>query len=103
MELKDFISESIKQITDGLIEGHEYIQQKSPGAEGIENGYRKINFDIGVQSSEGNIDDIGGKITVAQIFQAGAKSENSTSTINTNRIQFEVLIALRHKSQYSNY
>ncbi|MEJ6979989.1 hypothetical protein WG906_05980 [Pedobacter sp. P351] len=32
MELKDFISDSIKQITDGLIEGHEYIQQKSPGA-----------------------------------------------------------------------
>lgn len=98
MELKDFISESIKQITDGLIEGHDYVQQKSPGSEGIQNGYRRINFDIGVQSSEGNKDDIGGKITVAQIFQAGAKSENSSSTINTNRIQFDVLIAIRHKS-----
>lgn len=51
MELKDFISESIKQITDGLLEGHQYILQKSPGSEGIENGYRKINFDIGVQTS----------------------------------------------------
>lgn len=101
MELKDFISESIKQITDGLIEGHDYVQQKSPGSEGIQNGYRRINFDIGVQSSEGNKDDIGGKITVAQIFQAGAKSENSSSTINTNRIQFDVLIAIRHKSQFN--
>jgi hypothetical protein len=102
MELKDFIAESIKQITDGLIEGHEYIQQKQPGSEGIQNGYRRISFDIGVQSSEGNKDDIGGKITVAQIFNAGAKSQNSSSTINTNRIQFEVLIALNHKNKFNS-
>jgi hypothetical protein len=96
MELKEFISESIKQITDGLIEGHDYIKKKSPRSDGIENGYRKIHFDIGVQSSEGSIDDIGGKITVAQIFQVGGKSESNISTINTNRIQFDVLIAISH-------
>ncbi|RTY78838.1 hypothetical protein EKL97_13665 [Flavobacterium sp. LS1P28] len=96
MELKEFISESIKQITDGLIEGHQYIKQKSPASEGIESGYRKIHFDIGVQSNEGNKDDIGGKITVAQIFQVGGKTENSSSIINTNRIQFDVLIAINH-------
>ncbi|RED22456.1 hypothetical protein BD847_3085 [Flavobacterium cutihirudinis] len=97
MELKEFISESIKQITDGLIEGHNYIKQKSPTSEGVENGYRKIHFDIGVQSNEGNKDDIGGKITVSQIFQVGGKTESSSSTINTNRIQFDVLIAISHK------
>jgi len=96
MELKEFISESIKQITDGLIEGHDYIKKKSPRSDGIENGYRKIHFDIGVQSSEGITDDIGGKITVAQIFQVGGKSESNISTINTNRIQFDVLIAINH-------
>lgn len=96
MELKEFISESIKQITDGLIEGHDYIKKKSPRSDGIENGYRKIHFDIGVQSSEGSTDDIGGKITVAQIFQVGGKSESNISTINTNRIQFDVLIAISH-------
>ena len=97
MELKEFIAESIKQITDGLVEGHEYIKKKSPNSEGGENGYRRIHFDIGVQSNEGNKDDVGGKITVAHIFQAGGKSENSSSTINTNRIQFDVLIAISHK------
>ncbi len=97
MELKEFIAESIKQITDGLVEGHEYIKKKSPNSEGVENGYRRIHFDIGVQSNEGNKDDVGGKITVAHIFQAGGKSENSSSTINTNRIQFDVLIAISHK------
>ena len=94
MELKEFISESIKQITDGLIEGHEYIKTKSPKADGVENGYKRIHFDIGVQSSEGNKDDVGGKITVAQIFQVGGNTENTTSTINTNRIQFDVLISI---------
>jgi hypothetical protein len=96
MELKEFISESIKQITDGLIEGHKYIKEKSPNSIGVENGFRRINFDIGVQSSEDNKDDVVGKITVANIFQAGGKSEISSSTINTNRIQFDVLIAIKH-------
>jgi hypothetical protein len=99
MELKEFISESIKQITDGLIEGNQYIREKSPNSEGIESGYRKIHFDIGVQSNEGNKDNVGGKITIAQIFQVGGKTENSSSTINTNRIQFDVLIAINHKNQ----
>lgn len=96
MELKEFISESIKQITDGLIEGNEYIKKSAPGSEGIERGYRRIHFDIGVQSNEGNKDDIGGKISVAHIFQAGGKSENNSSVTNTNRIQFDVLIAINH-------
>lgn len=97
MELKEFISELIKQIADGLVEGHQYIKEKSPNSEGIESGYRKIHFDIGVQSSEGNKDNIGGKITVAQIFQVGGKTESNTSIINTNRIQFDVLIAINHR------
>ncbi|UWY27157.1 hypothetical protein N4T20_15650 [Flavobacterium sp. TR2] len=97
MELKEFISESIKQIVDGLIEGQQYIKEKSPNSEGVSNNYRKINFDIGVQSSEGNKDDVGGKITVAQIFQVGGKTESNSSIVNTNRIQFDVLIAIDHK------
>lgn len=97
MELKDFISESIKQITDGLLEGNRYIKEKAPSSDGVRNDYRKINFDIGVQSSEGNKGDVGGKITVANIFQAGAKTESNSSIINTNRIQFDVLIHIDSK------
>ncbi|QDW21821.1 hypothetical protein [Flavobacterium sp. KBS0721] len=97
MELKDFISESIKQITDGLIEGHKYIKEKSPVSEGVRNSTKVIKFDIGVQSSEGSKDDVGGKITVAQIFQVGGKSESNASLINTNRIQFEILLGISNK------
>ena len=99
MELKEFISESLKQITDGLIESHDYIKQISPSSEGVENGYRRIHFDIGVQSNEGNAGEAGGKITVAQIFSVGAKAENSSSITNTNRIQFDVLISINYKTK----
>ncbi len=97
MELKEFISESLKQITDGLMEGHRYIKDKSPNAEGVQNGYRRIHFDIGVQSNEGNKEDVGGKLTVAQILQVGGKTENISSTVNTNRIQFDVLVHISHE------
>jgi hypothetical protein len=97
MELKEFISESIKQITDGLVEGHQYIKGKSPRSDGVGNGYKKIHFDIGVQSSEGDKADVGAKITVAQVFQIGGKTESNSSIINTNRIQFDVQISINHE------
>lgn len=99
MELKEFISETLKQITDGLMEGHQYIKDKSQNAEGIESGYRRIHFDIGVQSNEGSKADVGGKLTVAQIFQVGGKTESNSSTVNSNRIQFDVLVHISHKTQ----
>jgi hypothetical protein len=89
MELKEFISESIKQITDGLIDGHDYLKSKSPNSEGIEKGYRRINFDIAVQSSENNNDSIGGKIMVAQILNFGVKNENNSST--STQIEFNLM------------
>ncbi|WP_162343207.1 hypothetical protein [Cyclobacterium salsum] len=97
MELNEFISETIKQVTDGLMEGHEYVKEKSPDSGGIETGTSKINFDIGVQSNEGNVNDVGGKITVAQIFQLRGKSESNSSIQNVNRIQFDVTMHIDHK------
>lgn len=99
MELKDFISESIKQIADGLVEGHQYIKHKSPESDGVRNGTIAIKFDIGVQSSEGSKDGVGGKISVAQIFQVSGNTESNSSLINTNRIQFEILVDLQNKKQ----
>lgn len=99
MELKDFISESIKQITDGLIEGHQYIKEKTSDSDGVRDEYKKINFDIGVQSSEGNKGGAGGKITVAQVFQVGGNTESNSSIINTNRIRFDVNIHVSCKKK----
>lgn len=94
MELKDFISETIKQITDGILEGNSYVKEKSHSSEGIRNQYTKIDFDIAISTNEENKNDIGGKVTVVQVFNAGASSSTASTTTNQNRIKFEVLAAI---------
>ena len=91
MELKDFISETIKQITDGILEGNTYVKDKSNSSEGIRDQYTKINFDIAISTNEENKNDLGGKVT------AGASSSKASSTTNQNRIQFEILAAINTK------
>ena len=94
MQLKDFISETIKQITDGLLEGSAYVKERSNSSEGVRDDYTKINFDVAVTSNEENKDDLGGKVSVVQVFSAGASTSKSSNTSNHNRIQFEILIAV---------
>ncbi len=97
MELKDFISETIKQITDGILEGNLYVKEKSNSSEGIRNQYTKIDFDIAISTNEENKNDIGGKVTVVQVFNAGASSSTASTTTNQNRIKFEILAAINTK------
>lgn len=97
MELKDFISETIKQITDGILEGNLYIKEKSNSSEGIRNQYTRIDFDIAISTNEENKNDIGGKVTVVQVFNAGASSSTASTTTNQNRIKFDVLAAINTK------
>lgn len=97
MELKDFISETIKQITDGILEGNSYVKEKSNSSEGIRNQYTKIDFDIAISTNEENKNDIGGKVTVVQVFNAGASSSTASTTTNQNRIKFEILAAINTK------
>lgn len=97
MELKEFVSETIKQITDGLIEANEYVLEKTSGTEGVESGYKRINFDIAVTTNEGETDKVGGGIFVAQIFKAAGSSELTSVTSNSNRIQFAVLVNTKMK------
>jgi len=91
MELKDFISETIKQVTDGILEGSQYVKEKSKSNEGVRDQYTKIDFDIAITSNEENKDDLGGKVSVVQVFSAGASTTKSASTSSQNRIKFEVL------------
>jgi len=95
MELKDFISETIKQITDGILEGNSYVKQKSKSAEGIRHQYTKIDFDIAITTNEENNNDLGGKVSVVQVFSAGASKSKSASTSSQNRIKFEVLADIK--------
>lgn len=91
MELKEFISETIKQITDGVLDGSDYIKERSKSGEGIRHQYTKIEFDIAVTSNDENKDNLGGKVSVVKVFSAGASTSKSASTSSHNRIKFEVL------------
>jgi hypothetical protein len=92
MELKDFVATTIKQITEGLTEGHKYIKENVNGSEGVHNSYTPINFDVAVTTNEEEKAELGGKISVVQIFSGGATSENSNTTTNFSRIQFKIQI-----------
>lgn len=95
MELKDFISETIKQITDGILEGSSYVKEKSNSTEGVRNEYTKIDFDIAITTNENNKDDLSGKISVVQVFNVGASSSKFASTTSQNRIKFQVLAHIK--------
>ncbi len=94
MELKEFIKQTIIDITDGLIEGQKYIKDNNLG-EGIESGYKRIQFDIAVTSQDENKIGGGGKVTVANIFSVKGEAENVTAITNVSRIQFNTLIAIK--------
>lgn len=90
MELKDFISETIKQITDGILEGSSYIKETSNSPEGIRDQSTRIKFDIAITTNEENKDNLGGKLSVVQVFSAGASISQSASTSSENRIKFDI-------------
>lgn len=73
MELKEFISQTIIQITDGLRDGNNYVRKNEFG-DGINDGYSKeISFDIAVSSNEEESTGVKGRISVANILSTGAQ------------------------------
>lgn len=94
MELQEFITQSLKQINDGLIAGSEHI--KTSGGEGINcQGYFSVNFDVAITSTSEETTGVGGKLTVASVFQAGAKTETGKELNNSSRIQFAVQVHVK--------
>ena len=98
MELKEFISETIKQVADGLKEGSEYVITNNGGSGVLDDNYTKISFDIAVTTNEEDKTGIGGKIAVAQIFSAGADNENSNSITNSSRVKFTINLDVKTKN-----
>jgi len=97
MELKEFIKETIIQITDGLREGHKYIQDNKFGSGVKDDMYEEINFSVAVSTNEEDKTAVGGKISVANIFSAGAKDESTSRASNLSRIEFKILLHVKTK------
>ena len=95
MELKEFIKQTIIQISEGVIEGHKHIIEH--GGEGVYDEYHPVNFDVAVVSDEQAKTDIGGKISVASIFSTGAGSEKIQKNTNHSHIQFQIQIHVATK------
>ena len=95
MELKEFITETIKQITDGMLDGSAYVQEKSGSSEGVRKQYTKVNFDIAITTTDEDKSNVGGKVSVIQVFHAGASSESANTTSNQSRIQFEIFLNVK--------
>lgn len=97
MELKEFIKETIVQISEGIRDGQKYIEEKEYG-EGIsdEKG-KEINFDVAVTSEVENNTGIGGKISVASVFSLGADGNKTEKDVNLSRIQFRLFLKVNAK------
>lgn len=95
MELSEFIKQTIIQITDGLVEGHKYVNENKFGSGISDSSGKEISFDVAVTSIEGERTESGGKISIANVFSAGANGENTISSTNVSRIQFKTYLHLK--------
>lgn len=95
MELKDFITQTLTQITDGIRAGHKYIKENNYG-DGVADGKGKeISFDIAVGSNDDKTTGMSGKISVANVFGVGGKDESTSKTSNLSRIQFKLILFVK--------
>lgn len=112
MELKDFVSNTITSIVDGVIDAKELIEKKgakinptySPKAadqfahRSSDNGeYYKItnvHFDVAVSVNETANTSAGAHLLIASLFKAGASSTDGTENQNISRITFDVNLLL---------
>jgi len=95
MELKEFIAQTIIQITDGLRDGHDYVSQNGYG-DGINDGFSKeVSFDIAVSSNEEESSGVKGRISVANILSTGAQETSKSISSNVSRIQFKISLHVK--------
>lgn len=89
MELKDFITETLKQLVDGVEEAQKYIVDKQKKAtinpKGMHNNIETVDFDVAVTSTENVTNSVSGGIRVASIFSIGGENKNNTLEQNISR------------------
>lgn len=109
MELKDFIRETLIQITNGVIEAQEFVKgtgcyinpegfnlDSSQIKSGFNKQYRsvqKIKLSIAINVLE-NTEKKAGIGVMAAFLSAGTSSKNSDSNSTLNHIEFEIPISL---------
>lgn len=112
MELKDFISETLSQIIDGVSEVQEKYKTKNvlinpDKIEGANGEYyisgrssshihttliQNIQMDVAITATEGNENKVG--IGVAKILNIGTSKETNAQNTTLSRIKFSIPISL---------
>lgn len=108
MELKDFIRETLVQITNGVIEAQEIIKETGcyinpkgfHTGEQVRSGYdkeyrhvQKVKMSIAISVIENN-EKKAGLGVVSAILTAGASTKNNDTNSVTNRIEFDIPLSL---------
>ncbi|HBM90773.1 MAG TPA: hypothetical protein DD400_02705 [Rhodospirillaceae bacterium] len=97
MELKDFIQETLKEISAGVkgansgIDGctdTPYCLYHTMGDNAKK--HKGIDFDIAVTLSDKGETSGGAKISVAQVFGVGVKANTESSDVYAHRIKFSI-------------
>lgn len=107
MELKDFIKQTLIDITKGVSEAQEEIKDSGayinpeglhhqgnvrPGYNGEYRHVQQIKLSVGVNAVENS--EMKGGIGVISVFSAGLSGKISDANTVTNRIEFEIPISL---------
>lgn len=113
MELREFVSDVLVQIAQGIKQADENVglaggiaspavRRTMPGAAGdahfttLDNGAPVflVKFDVAVTVSNTGEQSGGGRLTVASIFSAGLEGKSTDAASTVSRVQFQVPLAL---------
>lgn len=90
MELREFIKQTICQITDGIRDGHAYVEEGEKG-DGFSNRHPfPIKFDVAITSTEEETTGLGGGLQVANLFSFKGNTDEKQVQSHVSRIQFEI-------------
>lgn len=112
MDLKDFVKETLVQISKGVQESIEDVRESggftNPAASGSTKGESSshfgsmgdgqnvflVEFDVAVTVDEKSEVSGGGKLKVAGVFSVGGEAGSGSTSSSTNRVSFRIPLAL---------
>jgi hypothetical protein len=98
MDIKEFVSDTLKQIIDGVVDAQQYAKTKRAVVAPYHDYQKNIGFDIAVTVDESKQKEGKAGITVWSVGGGvSGKTESSSSTVS--RIKFEIPIELPQGSE----
>lgn len=106
MDLKDFVSQALIQITEGVFDAQKIVQEKggfvNPAVRQTETGQtmhdgrviQSVEFNVAITVTEDSSCSGGGKLSVATVFKATAETASSEKNSTTSKISFNVPLAV---------